>query len=57
MMHAAAQDESTGNESICLSGNLQDESSQIEDGSMRILTDLSRIMDTGNGINEVATTN
>lgn len=57
MMHATGQDESIGDEPICPGGNLQDESSQIEDGSMRILMDLSRIMDTGNSINEVPTIN
>lgn len=56
-MHAAGLDESIGDESICPGGHLQDESSQIEDGSMRILMDLSRIMDTGNSMNEVPTIN
>lgn len=57
MLHAAGEPDSTGEEYIGLDNNLQNESAQIEDGSMRILMDLSRIMDTENNTKGVVTTN
>lgn len=57
MMHAGGEPEGFGGEPIYPDGSLTDESSQIEDGSMRILMDLSRIMDTENHIKTVTMNN
>jgi transposase len=50
MLYANNEPQAIHNESICPDDSHQNISSLIEDGAMRILTDLSRIMDTENNI-------
>ncbi len=57
MMHANNESEGVDPEPIYLDDIHQNKSSLIEDGAMRILMDLSRIMDTENNLNNKAITN
>lgn len=57
MMHAYKESEGVEPEPIYLDDIHQNKSSLIEDGAMRILMDLSRIMDTENNLKNKAITN
>ena len=57
MMHANNDPEGTCSEPVYLNDSYQDKSSLIEDGAMKILMDLSKMMDTENNIKMTSTIN
>jgi transposase len=57
MMHANNESEGTSTEPLYLNDSHQDKSSLIEDAAMRILMDLSQMMDAENNIKKTNTTN
>jgi hypothetical protein len=57
MMHALSEAEGTSGEPLCLDDSHQGKSSLIEDGAMRILMDLSLMMEPGKNIKNTTITN